>query len=322
MSELTIDSLSKAYGQVQALRDMSFQVHAGEIFGFVGSNGAGKSTTMRIVLGVLAADSGEVRWNGRPLDLQVRRRIGYMPEERGLYPRMRVGEHLVYLARLHGMSKSAAVEAMEHWTQVLGIDSRRGDEVLKLSLGNQQRVQLAAALVHSPDILVLDEPFSGLDPVAVDVMSQVLRDQAAAGVPVMFSSHQLELVERLCDRVGIVRAGSMVAVGGIDELRRTPERRWVVDGPAPDLWLPRVPAARLVSSQPVPGAASAHRSVVEVADPGLVDVDQELLSAALAAGPVREFARVRPSLVDLYRHVVASDDSPATADRTPAEVTA
>ncbi|MCR6704010.1 MAG: ATP-binding cassette domain-containing protein [Cellulomonas sp.] len=326
MSQLSIDSLSKAYGPVQALRDMSFEVRAGEIFGFVGSNGAGKSTTMRIVLGVLAADSGEVRWDGRPLDLHVRRRIGYMPEERGLYPRMRVGEHLVYLARLHGMSRTAAVAAMEHWTDVLGIDARRGDEVLKLSLGNQQRVQLAAALVHSPDILVLDEPFSGLDPVAVDVMSQVLRDQAAAGVPVMFSSHQLELVERLCDRVGIVRAGSMVAVGGIDELRSTPERRWEVDGPAPDDWLARVPAARLVSSEPASGssagAGAARRSVVEVANPDLADVDQELLAAALAAGPVREFARVRPSLVELYRHVVSSDESPAASDRTPAEVTA
>ncbi len=326
MSQLSIDSLSKAYGPVQALRDMSFEVRAGEIFGFVGSNGAGKSTTMRIVLGVLAADSGEVRWDGRPLDLPVRRRIGYMPEERGLYPRMRVGEHLVYLARLHGMSRTAAVAAMEHWTDVLGIDARRGDEVLKLSLGNQQRVQLAAALVHSPDILVLDEPFSGLDPVAVDVMSQVLRDQAAAGVPVMFSSHQLELVERLCDRVGIVRAGSMVAVGGIDELRSTPERRWEVDGPAPDDWLARVPAARLVSSEPASGSSAgtgaARRSVVEVANPDLADVDQELLAAALAAGPVREFARVRPSLVELYRHVVSSDESPAASDRTPAEVTA
>lgn len=326
MSQLSIDSLSKAYGPVQALRDMSFEVRAGEIFGFVGSNGAGKSTTMRIVLGVLAADSGEVRWDGRPLDLHVRRRIGYMPEERGLYPRMRVGEHLVYLARLHGMSRTAAVAAMEHWTDVLGIDARRGDEVLKLSLGNQQRVQLAAALVHSPDILVLDEPFSGLDPVAVDVMSQVLRDQAAAGVPVMFSSHQLELVERLCDRVGIVRAGSMVAVGGIDELRSTPERRWEVDGPAPDDWLARVPAARLVSSEPASGSSAgtgaARRSVVEVANPDLADVDQELLAAALAAGPVREFARVRPSLVELYRHVVSSDEAPAASDRTPAEVTA
>ncbi|MBT0994537.1 ATP-binding cassette domain-containing protein [Cellulomonas sp. DKR-3] len=314
MSALTIESLSKAYGSVQALRDMSFEVHGGEIFGFVGSNGAGKSTTMRIILGVLAADSGQVSWDGRPVDLHVRQRIGYMPEERGLYPRMKVGEHLVYLARLHGIDKAAATRAMQHWTDVLGLAERRDDEVLKLSLGNQQRVQLAAALVHGPDILVLDEPFSGLDPVAVDVMSQVLRDQAAAGVPVMFSSHQLELVERLCDRVGIVRAGSAVAVGGIDELRRTPERRWVVDGPPPETWLPRVPAARLVGS-------SDGRSTVEVVNPGLQDVDQELLAAAIAAGPVREFARVRPSLVELYRHVVSADDAPADSPATTPEPT-
>jgi ABC-2 type transport system ATP-binding protein len=314
MPALTIESLSKSYGSVQALRDMSFEVRAGEIFGFVGSNGAGKSTTMRIILGVLAADSGRVGWDGRPVDLHVRQRIGYMPEERGLYPRMKVREHLVYLARLHGMDTATARRSTEHWMEVLGIAERRDDEVLKLSLGNQQRVQLAAALVHGPDILVLDEPFSGLDPVAVDVMSQVLRDQADAGVPVMFSSHQLELVERLCDRVGIVRAGSAVAVGGIDELRSTPERRWVVDGPPPETWVPQVPAARLVAS-------SEGRSTVEVADPGLRDVDQELLAAAMAAGPVREFARVRPSLVELYRHVVTGDDSPAMTPE-PTEVPA
>ena len=190
-----MESLNKTYGDLRALRDLSMEVRAGEIVGFVGSNGAGKSTAMRIVLGVLAADSGEVRWDGKPVDLAVRRRIGYMPEERGLYPRMKVSDQLVYLARLHGLSTASAKAAMEQWTEVLGIAERRGDEILKLSLGNQQRVQLAAALVHSPDILVLDEPFSGLDPVAVDVMSGVLRDQAAAGVPVLFSSHQLELVE-------------------------------------------------------------------------------------------------------------------------------
>ena len=136
-----------------------------------------------------------------------------MPEERGLYPKMKVGEQLVYLARLHGLSTAAARRSVETWTERLGVAHRRDDEVQKLSLGNQQRVQLAAALVHDPQILVLDEPFSGLDPVAVDVMSQVLRDKVAEGVPTVFSSHQLDLVERLCDRVGIVKDGRMVAVG-------------------------------------------------------------------------------------------------------------
>jgi ABC-2 type transport system ATP-binding protein len=174
---------------------------------------------MRIALGVLAADSGEVRWTGRPLTLDERRRVGYMPEERGLYPRMKVGEQLEYLARLHGLSAGDARRSVTRWTQRLGVDGRVGDEVQKLSLGNQQRVQLAAALVHDPEVLVLDEPFSGLDPLAVDVMSDVLRETCSRGVPVLFSSHQLDLVERLCDRVGIVRQGRMVASGSVDDLR-------------------------------------------------------------------------------------------------------
>lgn len=299
MPSLELEHLTKSYGEVHALADLTFGVRGGEIFGFVGSNGAGKSTAMRIVLGVLAPDSGEVRWDDRPVDAAVRRRIGYMPEERGLYPRMKVGEQLVYLARLHGMDRYAAQQSMERWTDTLGIAPRRDDEVIKLSLGNQQRVQLAAALVHDPEILVLDEPFSGLDPVAVDVMSGVLRDQAAAGVPVMFSSHQLELVERLSDRVGIIRDGAMVAVGDIESLRATDVRRWVVDGPPADRWLPTVPDAQLVE-------ADQGRTIVEVTG-DRDDVGQALLAAARNAGPVHEFAPQRSSLADLYRDVVSSE---------------
>ena len=200
---LIVDGLHKRYGDLIALSDMTFHVEAGEIFGFVGSNGAGKSTTMRIILGVLAADAGEVRLGDRRIDLTLRRRIGYMPEERGLYPKMKVGDQLVFLARLHGMSSAQATDAARRWTDRLGVSARLDDNVGDLSLGNQQRVQLAAALVHDPDVLVLDEPFSGLDPVAVDVMSDVLKEKAAEGIPVIFSSHQLDLVQRLCDRVGI-----------------------------------------------------------------------------------------------------------------------
>src|SRR3569833_2114442 len=213
MTGLEIDRVSKRYGEVVALREMTFEVRPGELFGFVGSNGAGKTTTMRIALGVLSADGGEVRYGGEPVTHETRRHIGYMPEERGLYPKMKVAEQLAYLARLHGMSTAAARSSADKWTARLGVAARRDDEVQKLSLGNQQRVQLAAALVHEPRILVLDEPISGLDPVAVDVMSQVLKEKAAEGVPVVFSSHQLDLVERLCDRVGIVRSGQMVALG-------------------------------------------------------------------------------------------------------------
>lgn len=176
MRDLELESVSRRFGSIQALDDLSLTVNQGEIYGFVGSNGAGKTTAMRIILGVLSADSGTVTLNGKPLDPATRTRVGYMPEERGLYPKMKVGKQLIYLAELHGMSRADATAAMERWTEVLGVADRRGDDVQKLSLGNQQRVQLAAALVHNPTLLVLDEPFSGLDPIAVDVMSRVLRE--------------------------------------------------------------------------------------------------------------------------------------------------
>ena len=296
--QLEIDQVSKRYGETVALDDITFEVHAGEIFGLVGSNGAGKTTAMRIVLGVLEADAGSVRWDGRALNLDTRRRIGYMPEERGLYPRMRVGEQLAYLARLHGLPPSAAQQASDAWTERLGIADRRTDDVIKLSLGNQQRVQLGAALVHDPEILVLDEPFSGLDPVAVDVMSAVLRERAGAGVPVMFSSHQLDLVERLCDRVGIVRQGRMVAAGTVDELRAGGRDELVVRAPgAPPGWAAALPSVTVLD---VSGDAT-RLALADGAD------DQVVLQAALATGPVHEFAHVRPSLTDLFRHLVGAD---------------
>jgi len=303
---LDIDRVSKRYGEVVALKEMTFEVRAGELFGFVGSNGAGKTTAMRVILGVLAADAGEVRWAGRPLTLETRRQIGYMPEERGLYPKMQVGEQLIYLARLHGMSTSAAQKSVRTWTERLGVAGRLGDEVQKLSLGNQQRVQLAASLVHDPRILVLDEPFSGLDPVAVDVMSQVLREKADEGIPVMFSSHQLDLVERLCDRVGIVRSGQMVAAGPVDELRAGDTARLVVLAPqAPPGWADRLPGVR--SSTEVDG-----RTLV-VLDRGADD--QVVLRQALETGPVHEFAERRPSLTELFRDVVSAD--PASGAKDP-----
>ncbi|HET8970935.1 MAG TPA: ATP-binding cassette domain-containing protein [Candidatus Nanopelagicales bacterium] len=303
---LELDGISKRYGEVVALDELSLQLRPGEVFGFVGSNGAGKTTAMRIALGVLLADAGEVRWAGRPVTAQTRRRIGYMPEERGLYPRMRVGEQLVYLARLHGLAPDVAQDRMLAWTERLGVASRRGDDVQKLSLGNQQRVQLAAALVHDPAVLVLDEPFSGLDPVAVDVMSGVLAEQAAAGVPVLFSSHQLDLVERVCDRVGIINAGRLVAGGTVEQLRGTGPEQVVVDLPgAPAGWyagLPGVVAVETVGSR-----------VVLRLPPGADD--QPVLQAALATGhPVREFARRRPSLTELYRDVVSAPED-ATDER-------
>src|SRR4051794_16711731 len=203
---------------------------------------------MRIVLGVLEPDAGEVRWNGRPADAAARARFGYMPEERGLYPKMRVADQLVHLARLHGVGGADARAAAAQWLERLGLGAVADRRTETPSLGNQQRAQLAAALVHDPAVLVLDEPFSGLDPVGVDVLSEVLRERARAGVPVVFSSHQLELVERLCDAVAIVRDGRVVASGTVAELRaRRGGRRWRVEiaGASPD-WVVDVPGASVL----------------------------------------------------------------------------
>lgn len=294
-----ITGLHKRYGDIVALDDVGFTVGPGELFGFVGSNGAGKTTAMRIMLGVLAADAGDVRFGGEPIDRETRARIGYMPEERGLYPKMTVRDQLVYLARLHGLATNDAHAAAENWIRRLGIADRRDDEIQKLSLGNQQRVQLAAALVHDPALLVLDEPFSGLDPVAVDVMSEVLKEKSAQGVPVVFSSHQLALVEGLCDRVGIIRDGAMVAVGSIDELTADATTRLRVGVDAASGWADDLDGVRVAGSD-------GDATLLELAR----DTDEQaVLGAAMAAGTVTEFSRHRPTLAELFRNVVVEGNA-------------
>lgn len=294
---LEFDGLHKTFGANRVLGGVSFTVRPGSMFGFCGSNGAGKTTTMRIALGLVRPDAGHVRWQGRELDQALRRRVGYMPEERGLYPKMRVGEQVTYFARLHGMGAAAAARASEEWVERLGLGPRRGDQVEKLSLGNQQRVQLAAALVSRPEVLILDEPFSGLDPVGVDSLADALLGQVREGVPVVFSSHQLDLVERLCDSVGILARGRMVATGTVDELRRREAGRLlrIVVPDAPPRWAADLAGVRVVSEQ-------AGDTLLELTDG--VD-DQTVLAAALRTGRVSHFAWQQPTLVELFRGAVA-----------------
>jgi ABC-2 type transport system ATP-binding protein len=294
---LELIGLTRRFGDVVALDDASFSVPEGAMVGFVGPNGAGKTTAMRIVLGVLQADAGAVRWRGRQVDAEIRRRFGYMPEERGLYPKMRVLDQLVYLARLHGLTVNDAHAQAERMVEVLGVPERVKDKTETLSLGNQQRVQLAAALVHRPEVLVLDEPFSGLDPVGVDVLSGVLREQAEAGVPVVFSSHQLDLIERLCESVVLIDRGHVVADGRIAELRARDPRRLLrveVSG-TDDGWLGALAGIRVL--EPLPDGA-----IVELGD-GVRETD--VLDAARAAGEVRHFSVVQPSLSQIFREAVS-----------------
>ncbi len=216
---IELNGITRSFGDRQVLDDVTFSVAGGRMTGFVGGNGAGKTTTMRIILGVLAQGSGTVTLDGQPITAGDRPRFGYMPEERGLYPKMKVAEQLVYLGKLHGLSAAAAKSEVDGLLERLGLAERGGDTLESLSLGNQQRAQIAAALVHRPIALVLDEPFSGLDPMAVDVVLGVLRDYAAQGVPVLFSSHQLDIVERLCDDVTVIGGGRILASGSRESLR-------------------------------------------------------------------------------------------------------
>ena len=216
---IELNGITRSFGDRRVLDDVTFSVAGGRMTGFVGGNGAGKTTTMRIILGVLAQGSGTVTFDGQPITAGDRSRFGYMPEERGLYPKMKVAEQLVYLGKLHGLSAAAAKSEVDGLLERLGLAERGGDTLESLSLGNQQRAQIAAALVHRPIALVLDEPFSGLDPMAVDVVLGVLRDYAAQGVPVLFSSHQLDIVERLCDDVTVISGGRILASGSRESLR-------------------------------------------------------------------------------------------------------
>nr|MCW2729076.1 transporter ATP-binding protein [Aeromicrobium sp.] len=287
---LDISSLSRSYDDVMVVDDVSFTVVPGRVTGFVGANGAGKTTTMRMILGVLAPTSGEVLWDGRPITTAQRRRFGYMPEERGLYPRMKVREQLVFLARLHGITREEAARRATELLEHFDLGDRADDVLDTLSLGNQQRVQIAASLIHRPDALVLDEPFSGLDPVAVDAMAALLAKEAG-DKPLLFSSHQLELVERLCDDLVILSHGKVVAAGPVEELRgRGPDRyRVSLDG-GDIAWIRDL---RGIDVRDVDGATA----VVDLCGVSA----SELLSAVVARGPVREFTPVRQSLSAIFR---------------------
>jgi ABC-2 type transport system ATP-binding protein len=297
---LEVRGLDKSYGSRKVLDDVSFDVEPGKMTGFVGGNGAGKTTTMRIILGVLDADAGEVRFEGQTLRPGSRRRFGYMPEERGLYPKMRLEEQLVYLARLHGLETTTARSNALALIERLGLAERAGEPIEKLSLGNQQRAQIAAALVHDPEVLVLDEPFSGLDPMAVETVVDVLRERADRGIPVLFSSHQLDIVERLCDDLVIIADGRIRAAGPRSDLRAQHEtlRYRVVAGTPTSRdkpeWLERLPGVTVIERTP-------DGVLFDAAD---ADTVQDALAAALKQGAVTDFSRQHPTLAEIFKEVV------------------
>ncbi|SNY81732.1 ABC-2 type transport system ATP-binding protein [Nocardia amikacinitolerans] len=291
---LEVAHLVRRFGGTVAVDDVSFTVMPGALTGFVGGNGAGKTTTMRMIMGVLALHGGELRWQGRPVTAADRRSFGYMPEERGLYPKQPVFDQLVYLARLRGQSAADARRRAKELLERFDLGGRAKDKLESLSLGNQQRVQIAAAVIAEPSLLILDEPFSGLDPAAVDSMADLLREYADRDVPVLFSSHQLDLVERLCDRLVILASGRVVGQGSVDELRSTGSTRYRLSLGGDPGWVHTFAGVRVLQTN--------GSSVLLELDGATTEA---LLGEALARGPVRELAEVRPSVSEIYREVTA-----------------
>ncbi|HET7490122.1 MAG TPA: ATP-binding cassette domain-containing protein [Acidimicrobiales bacterium] len=294
---LEFDAAAKRFGSLQALDACSFTARPGRLTGFLGPNGAGKTTAMRTLFGLVELDSGAVRWRGAAIGPEQRARFGYMPEERGLYPRMRVRDQLVYLGRLCGRSTAAVNRTVDAWLERLGISSRAADRLDALSHGNQQRVQLIAALVNEPELLVLDEPFSGLDPLAMTAMSEMLAEVASAGTTVLFSSHQLDLVEDICEDVVIINAGRVMRAGDLAELRAEVPQRIVTiryRGTAPD-W-PRSSSFQVVDQH----EGEARLRVEQDADL------PAMLAAAQRTTEVVSFSYEPPTLSELFRQAVAA----------------
>ncbi|WP_150460854.1 ABC transporter ATP-binding protein [Nesterenkonia ebinurensis] len=299
---LELHDICRSFSGKRVLHNVSFTAERGQLTGFVGGNGAGKTTTMRIILGVLAAESGTMKLDGTKLGATARSRFGYMPSERGLYPKMKIAEQITYLARLHGFSKSEATGRAEALLGQLGLGERLKDPLEALSLGNQQRVQIAASLVHDPDVLILDEPFSGLDPFAVDLVLNVLVERAEAGAVVLFSSHQLDVVERLCDDLVIIGDGKILAAGDREDLRR---RHGTL-------------RYELISQTDLSWAAGRPGVVLDSQDENRIlfqaeeTAAQQLLQGALQRGPVTTFRPVLPTLSEIFREFTT--DSTGSAE--------
>ncbi|NNC39458.1 MAG: ABC transporter ATP-binding protein [Acidimicrobiia bacterium] len=291
---LSLVDLHKRFGEVTALDGAGFDVEPGRIVGFLGPNGAGKTTAMRCVFDLVEPDSGTVTWGGRPITHEDRLSFGYMPEERGLYPKMKIGEQLSYFGRLSGLSRSDAAGEAAAWLERLGLAERALSKLEELSHGNQQRVQLAASLVHRPQLAVLDEPFSGLDPIGVEAMADIIRSLAGSGMGVVFSSHQLDLVEDVCQDVVIIDRGRVMVSGTLDELKDRSEHLHLevtVDGKE---WDPQLADAIYAGN-----SRASNRYLVDR------DVDvTAILERARAAGTVTQFSVEPPRLSDIFREAV------------------
>jgi ABC-2 type transport system ATP-binding protein len=296
---LEVEHIRKDFGKVTAVRDVSFSIPDGATFGLIGPNGAGKTTTMRMILGILVADGGDVRWNGVRVDGAMRRKFGYLPEERGLYGRMHVREEIEYFGRLHGLPERDVKRRANEWIERLDLGVYAERPCGELSKGNQQKVQIACAAVHSPELLVLDEPFSGLDPVNAEILAGVLRSMQAAGTTLVLSSHQMFQLEQLCRAYCIVVGGETRIAGTLADLRKTIPTRIVRVAPPSDAVrraLETLPGARRVDSE---------EGTIDYEVPADTDIPS-VLQRLVAADSITRFEAIEPSLRDVYLEAVGA----------------
>ena len=291
---LEIDHVTKRFGATTALEGLTFEVGRGEVFGFLGANGAGKTTTMRICLGIIRPDVGEIRWDGQPTGALPRRTWGYLPEERGLYPRMSVLDQLAYFGSLYGLPPDRARREAIAWLTRLRIPEYADRRAEELSKGNQQKVQFIAAVLHDPEILLMDEPFTGLDPLNLVLLRDAVMELRDRGRTLILSTHQMEAAEAMCESVAIIDRGRLVAGGKVRDLKRASGRRTLriaLEGDTAPAWLTELPgmgAARL-------NAGGAELDLLPAADPAAI------LSAVISRGAaIARFEVVEPSLEALF----------------------
>ena len=290
---LLVDHVRKSFGNVAAVRDVSFRIERGSTFGLLGPNGAGKTTTMRMILGILTPDGGTMTWDGVKIDGKMRRRFGYLPEERGLYAKMKVREQISFFGRLHGLVEPEISKRTDYWIQQLALSEYADRPAGELSKGNQQKVQVACSAVHEPELLVLDEPFSGLDPVNADMLLAVLKDLRARGTTLVLSSHQMWQLEDLCTEFCIISGGENRAAGTLSSLRAAWPTRILRVEPASDAVtavLDRIPNARTLGSE---NGAVDYEVQADTPLP-------EILRDLVAADAITRFEAIEPSLHDIY----------------------
>ncbi len=291
MKPLQVDRIVKHYGEKTAVNGLSFEVSEGEIYGLLGANGAGKTTTMRMVLGLIFPDGGDIRYFGQNYSKEQLSMLGYLPEERGMYPKVKVSDQILYLAQLRGMSRKDAEANLRKWLDKFQVPEYYDKKVEELSKGNQQKIQFIAAVIHRPKIVIMDEAFSGLDPVNVELLKETVKEMRDSGTSIVFSTHRMEHVEELCRNVTIMHKSNPVLQGSIRDIKkRFPQEKVIIAADQP-----------IDGLDTIPGVKSAvrheHGYSLVVREP---EAAQAVLRHALAQGPVRRFELLEPTLNEIF----------------------